>query len=185
MKRIAVCLLVLASLASCQKNEPKEKEIPAVKTFKSAYINTVELMDKSEEAKAIQKKYDAESKTKGASLAKQIAEWKKEAAQFQKNAAANGQEWAQRKGQELQSREEQLGYAQQQLVSSLEAKLGKEMDVLKKKYKDLIKKYGKEKQLDYIYGTGDVNTILYARDSYDITKDIIQKVNTAYAEQKK
>jgi outer membrane protein len=54
------------------------------------------------------------------------------------------------------------------------------MDTLVKGYKKLIKDYGKEKGYDYLYGTGEVATILYAKDSYDITKEIIKLVNDKY-----
>ena len=57
---------------------------------------------------------------------------------------------------------------------------GAEMDTLVKGYKKLIKEYGKDKSFDYIYGTGEVATILYAKDSYEITKDIVKIVNDKY-----
>ena len=40
---------------------------------------------------------------------------------------------------------------------------------------------GKEKGYDYIYGTGEAVSILYAKDQYDITKDIIKLLNDKYA----
>ena len=46
--------------------------------------------------------------------------------------------------------------------------------------KSLAKRYGKEKGYDYIYGTGDIASVLYAKDSYDITKEIIKLVNEKY-----
>jgi len=181
MKKILACMALMPLLwVGCQKETEKTPEIPAVKTFKSAYINTVELMDKSKEAEAIEKKYKAESKEKGKALEAKINAWKSEAAQFQKNAQANGQEWAQRKGQELQQREQELGMAQQQILGDIQGKMAKELDGLKKKYKDIIKKYGKEKGLDYIYGTGDASSILYAKDAYDITQLMIDKINAEY-----
>ena len=54
------------------------------------------------------------------------------------------------------------------------------MDTLVKTYKKIIKEYGKEKGYDYIYGTGDAQTILYAKDNYDITKEVIKLVNDKY-----
>ena len=47
-------------------------------------------------------------------------------------------------------------------------------------YKKVFKEYGKEKGFDYIYGTGEAATVLYAKDSYDITKDVIKIVNDKY-----
>jgi outer membrane protein len=63
----------------------------------------------------------------------------------------------------------------------LQAESGKEMDTLVKAAKQFIKDYGKEKGYDYIYGTGEAVSILYAKDQYDITKDIIKLLNDKYA----
>jgi outer membrane protein len=46
--------------------------------------------------------------------------------------------------------------------------------------KKFIKSYGKEKGYAYIYGTGEANTVLYAEDKYDITKEIIKLLNEKY-----
>ena len=54
------------------------------------------------------------------------------------------------------------------------------MDTLVKNVKKFIKDYGKEKGYDYIYGTGDAVSILYAQDKYDITKEIVKLLNDKY-----
>ncbi|RZJ68005.1 MAG: OmpH family outer membrane protein, partial [Flavobacterium sp.] len=43
-----------------------------------------------------------------------------------------------------------------------------------------IKDYGKKKGFDYIYGTGDAATVLYAKDQYDITDEILKELNDKY-----
>ena len=56
-----------------------------------------------------------------------------------------------------------------------------EIDSLVIGYRKMLKEYGKEKGYDYIYGSGDAApSILYAKDSYDITKDIIKMINDKY-----
>ena len=80
----------------------------------------------------------------------------------------------------MQRREQQLAQAQQGLQMQLQQESGKEMDSLVKGVKKFIKDYGKEKGYDYIYGTGDAASVLYAKDSYDITKDIIKLLNEKY-----
>jgi outer membrane protein len=45
----------------------------------------------------------------------------------------------------------------------------------------MLKEYGREKGYDYIYGSGEASpSILYAKDNYDITAEIIKKVNDKY-----
>ena len=80
----------------------------------------------------------------------------------------------------MQKREQQLGYAQQALAQQLQQESGAEMDTLVTGVKKFIKDYGKKNGYTYIYGTGDVASILYAEDKLDITKDIIKALNDKY-----
>lgn len=66
------------------------------------------------------------------------------------------------------------------MLRQLQQESGVELDSLVKSYKNIIKDYGKEKGFDYIYGTGETASVLYAKDSYDVTKDIIKIVNDKY-----
>ena len=100
---------------------------------------------------------------------------------FQSNAQANGQAWAQQKGAELSQKEQELNYAQQAMLQQLQQESGAEIDSLVINYRKIIKEYGKEKGYDYIYGSGDAApSILYAKDSYDITNEIIKIINDKY-----
>lgn len=174
MRKTTVILFALAiSIISC--NKPTE-----AKEFKTAYIDTSKLMEESTEAKDIEAKYKEKSKVMGNQLEVEVSRFKAEAASFKENAMKNGQAWAQQKGAELQEREQRLSYAQQSMLRQLQEESGVEMDTLVKSYKKIIKEYGKEKGYDYIYGTGDAQSVLYAKDSYDLTKDIIKMVNDKY-----
>ncbi|RKS01049.1 OmpH family outer membrane protein [Flavobacterium sp. 102] len=173
MKKTVLLFALAISIISCNKTtETKE--------FKTAYIDTSKLMEESTEAKDIEVKYKDKSKVMGSQLEVEVNRFKSEAANFQKNAQANGQVWAQQKGAELQQREQELSYAQQAMLRQLQEESGVEMDSLVKNYRKVIKDYGKEKGYDYIYGTGDVASVLYAKDSYDVTKEIIKLINDKY-----
>ena len=172
-KKTVILFALVISFLSCNKTTE-------VKEFKTAYIDTSKLMEESTEAKDIAEKYKDKSKVMGSQLEVEVNRFKSEAANFQKNAQANGQVWAQQKGAELQRREQELSYAQQAMLQQLQSESGVEMDSLVSTYRKLIKEYGKEKGYDYIYGTGDIASVLYAKDSYDITKEIIKLVNEKY-----
>lgn len=173
MRNALVIIALSISLVSC--NKPAE-----VKEVKTAYVDTSVLMKEYTEAKDLEAKYKAKSEEKGRQLEAEINRFKQEASSFQAQAQANGQEWAQKKGAELQKREQQLSYAQQALAQELQQESGKEMDSLVSGVKKFIKTYGKEKGYTYIYGTGDVATILYAEDKLDITKEIVKALNDKY-----
>ena len=174
IKKTVIFFALSIVIISC--NKPTE-----TKEFKTAYIDTSKLMDESTEAKDIGAKYKDKSKVMGNQLEAEVARFKSEAASFKQNAQTNGQAWAQQKGAELSQREQQLNYAQQAMLQQLQEESGAEIDSLVIKYRKIIKEYGKEKGYDYIYGSGDsAPSILYAKDSYDITKEVIKMVNDKY-----
>lgn len=173
MKKPFILFAFALSIIACNKASD-------IKEVKTAYVDTSKLLEESTQAKDIEAKYKDKSKVMGSQLDAEVTRFKSEAADFKKNAATNGQAWAQQKGSELQQREQQLTYAQQAMLQQLQQESGVEMDSLVKNYKKTIKDYGKEKGYDYIYGTGEAASILYAKDSYDITKEVIKLVNDKY-----
>ncbi|MGL2965440.1 OmpH family outer membrane protein [Flavobacterium sp. XGLA_31] len=174
MKKTILIFATAIAMIACNKTTTSTKE------FKTAYIDTAKLMEESTEAKDIEAKYKDKSKVMGSQLEAEVNRFKKEAASFKEDAMKNGQAWAQQKGAELQDREQRLTYAQQAMLQQLQQESAVEMDTLVKAYKKIIKDYGKEKGYDYIYGTGDAQSVLYAKDNYDITKEIIKMVNDKY-----
>lgn len=173
MKKVIIVLALSATIFSCNQATTSNE-------FKSAYIDTSKLMDESTEAKDIEAKYKAKAGEMGAQLKTEATKLESEKNAFQANAQKNGQAWAQQKYSELQQREQQLQYAQQGMMQQLQGESGAEIDSLFSKYSKVFKQYGKDKGYDFIYGTGQVASVLYAKDSYDITKDIAKIVNDKY-----
>jgi outer membrane protein len=173
MKKGILGLVFTLVLFSCQK-ETKVKE------FKTAYIDTVKLLTEYTEAKDLEAKYKTKSEAEGRTLELEINKFKADAANFQKNAQANGQMWAQQNGAALQKRQEQLQYAQQDLADKLQRDMAVERDTMVSQMKKAIKEYGKQKGYAYVFGSGEPATVLYAEDQYDITKDVIKLLNDKY-----
>lgn len=173
MKKSLILFAFVFTMIACNKASK-------VKEAKTAYVDTSKLLEESTQSKDIEAKYKDKSKVMGSQLDAEISKFKSEAADFKKNAATNGPAWAQQKGSELQQREQQLTYAQQAMLQQLQQESSVEMDSLVKTYKKIIKDFGKEKGYDYIYGTGEAASILYAKDSYDITKEVIKLINDKY-----
>ena len=194
MKNLILVLALTISIISCNKKEDIKNKVLTDKivekvnvspndkaeSLKTAYVDTSELMKNYQEAKDIENKFKAKVDGIEKKLAGEVAKFKTDAAAFQKNAQANGQEWAQKNGQALQQREQQLQMAQQQMGQQLQEQSGTEMDKIVKEVKQFIKNYGKENGYSYIYGTGSPATVLYAEDKYDITKEILDLLNEKY-----
>jgi len=173
MKKIIVCVAMAVAIVSCNKTTD-------AKDFKTAYIDTNKLLEESTEAKDLKAKYEDIASEKDSRIKVEVDKLEAEKNAFQANAQKNGQAWAQQKYGELQQREQQIQYAQQSVIQQLQGQHGAEMDSLVTKYKKVFKEYGKDKGYDYVFGTGEAATVLYAKDQYDITKEIIKLVNDKY-----
>ena len=89
-------------------------------------------------------------------------------------------QWAQQREAELTRRQQTLMQKEQNYMKKFQEEGSVERDSLVTKVKDFIKTYAAENSYDYIYGTGDAATILFAKDEYDITDEIIKLMNEAY-----
>ncbi|RRJ94175.1 OmpH family outer membrane protein [Flavobacterium macacae] len=174
MKKSIVAFAIAITLISCNKQEATSA------TEKTAYVDTVKLMDEYTESKDLQAKFKDKGEVIGRELELEIKKFQEEAQNFQRNAQANGQEWAQRKGAELQKKEQQLQYAQQAMGQQLQQEGAIERDSIVTKVRNYIKEYGKKNGYTYIYGTGDAATVLYAKDGLDITEKIVKELNDKY-----
>lgn len=179
MKKAILILGVALSILACNKNEEKSDNV------KTAYIDTAELIEKYEKFKDEDDKFKVKSQELGRPLEAKVKAFQNEAQSFQQNAQAKGPQWAQQKGSELQQREQQLGMEQNALLQQLQQEGAVLKDTLISEVKQFIKTYGKKKGYDYVYGTGDAATILYAKDQYDITKDVLKELNETYKSTKK
>ena len=174
MKKAILILGVALSILACNKTETNSKE------FKTAYINTSEIIEKYEKFKDEDDKFKVKSEELGRPLEAKVRAFQADAQSFQQNAQAKGPQWAQQMGASLQQREQQLGIEQNALIQQLQQEGAVLKDTLISEVKKFIKDYGKKKGFDYIYGTGDAATVLYAKDNYDITKDVLKELNDTY-----
>lgn len=179
MKKAILILGVAASLLACNKSGSTSKE------FKTAYINTSEIIEKYDKFKDEDEKFKVKTEEMGRPLEAKVKAFQNEAQSFEQNARAKGPQWAQQKGAELQQREQQLGMEQNALLQQLQEEGAVLKDTLISEVKKFIKDYGKKKGYDYVYGTGDAATILYAKDNYDITKEVLKELNEGYKASKK
>lgn len=69
---------------------------------------------------------------------------------------------------------------QQTIFQELQAESAKEMDSIVKKVKTHISDYAKKKSLDYVFNTEEASTVIYGKDEYNITEDIIKELNAKY-----
>jgi outer membrane protein len=172
MKKLLFIALGFA-LLSCNKQESAE-------SFKTAYVDTDILVEKYQKAIDLENKYKVKSEEMGRELDTEAKQFQSDYESASKQAQVKGPQWAQQKGMEMQQREQQLNMKQQSMLQEIQTASGTEMDSLVSEIKLFIKDYGKKKNYDYVYGTGNVATVLYAKDSYDITDELVTLLNESY-----
>lgn len=148
--------------------------------LKTAYVDTNKIVQDLEEFKELESQSKTKQEVMGRELETKVQQFKLDAASFQDEAKVKGMQWAQLKGQELQKRERELGMMQESMVKQLQDEFGVKNDTLISKIKKFVADYGKKNGYDYIYGSGDVVSIMYAKEGYDITEKIVKELNDKY-----
>lgn len=173
MKKLLFIALGFAIL-SCNKQEGPSG-------LKTAYVDTEKLMKEHQQAIDIENKYKVKSEEMGRELDTEAKQFQSDYENALRQAQAKGPQWAQQKAAELQQREQQLNIKQQSMYQEIQTASNAELDSLVKEIKLYIKDYGKKNNYDYVYGTGLTSpSILYAKDSYDVTDEILKTLNDKY-----
>ncbi len=177
MKKLLLLALATVAFISCDKQDNKPQ-------FKTAYINYDTLMKKYQKVVDVEEKYKVKSEEMGRELESDAKKFQNDYAYASQQAQAKGPQWAQQKGMELQKREQELNIKQQSMLKEIQNASSKEMDSIIKDVEKFIKDYGKKNAYDYIFATSSVPSVVYAKDSYDITNEMIKALNATYTPNK-
>ena len=172
MKKL-LCIALGLAIVSCSNQEKADG-------FKTAYVDTDKLVEKYQKSIDLENKYKVKSEEMGRELETEAKKFQQDYAYAEQQAPSKGPQWAQQKGLELQKREQELTVKQQSMYQELQKASGTEMDSLVSEIKVFLKEYGKKQGYDYLYGTGSTATVLYAKDKYDVTEDLIKLLNESY-----
>lgn len=110
----------------------------------------------------------------------------KKAANFQRRAEAGLMSRAdiEKKQQQLMIEGEDYQRYKQSVLMGLQAEQASANDSLFQRITGFLEKYNQEKDLDYILGWSEGSAILHAKESLDITKEVIDGLNVKYQEDK-
>lgn len=175
MKKSLLILGLALAVISCNKEAG-----PAASGMKTAYVDTNKIVQDLEEFKEL----ESQSKTKREVMAQELEararQFELDRASFAEEARAKGMQWAQLRQQQLQETGQKLQMSQEAMLKELQDEFGPKNDSLVSKIKKFVADYGKKNGYDYIYGSGDVVSIMYAKEGYDITDKITKELNDNY-----
>lgn len=175
MKKSLLILGFALALFSCNEKTETTSEL------KTAYVDIQKLLEDYDEMKDFETKAKVKEEEMGRELQDKAKQLQLDAASFEQEARVKGQQWAQIKMQELQKRDRDLNVMQQAFREEFAQEFGVKRDTIVSQMRKKIKDYGKKEGYDYIYGTGDAATVLYAKEGYDITAEILKVLNKQYS----
>lgn len=191
--KISLGLVLAIAVASCNNNQTK----PATKAGSDStatastdgqivYVNSDSLLANYEYFKDMQAKLQEKAKkTQGELQAKGNA-FQREVADYQKNAATMSAEQRQSTEERLARKQEELGKFNQNANQSFANDEAQEQEKLYNKVSDYLKTHAKDKGFKFVltYSKGNPG-VLFADESLEITKEVVDGLNTAYKKEKK
>ena len=168
MKNLALCFLILISLASCQQQ-------------KIGFVDNVVLINEYQERVDVESRLQLKIeafKTRTDSLR---SAFELEIKDAELRARKMSQPSIQKLSQELQQKEQIL----QQRVQFEQQSIAQESQTLNdsiiNKVVEFVKDYGKSNKFNYILGSNEAGSVLYGEDSSDLTQEILKALNDVYA----
>lgn len=194
LTKITLGLILAATTVACNNNPSKT---PASKSGndsaatvsggdKIVYVNSDSLLANYSYFKDMQAKLQEKAKkTQGELQAKGNA-FQREVADYQKNAATMSAEQRQSTEERLARKQEELGKFNQNANQAFASDEAQEQEKLYNKVSDYLKTHAKDKGYKFVltYAKGNPG-VLFADESLEITKEVVDGLNAAYKKEKK
>lgn len=187
--KITLGLLIAGSIAACSKNKSAETTAstpPSADKEAIVYVNSDTLLTKYEYAKDITQRLEAKGKSAQNDIAARGQSFQREVAEYQRNQATLSADQRQKTEARLQNEQQSLQTYQQNATAEFQNSQATENGKLYDKIADFAKTYAKEKGYKMVLTYSKANpTVLYGDPSLDVTADVLNKLNEAYAKEKK
>lgn len=168
MKNIFLMAFAILALASC--TEPQKTGFVDNGKLINDYQERIDLEATFKtKIEAFQKRTDSTSKA-----------FQLEAQDFQLKAQNMSQEDAQAQYQVLGQKQQILQQRIQNEEQQIQQASQTEIDSLIKKVKTFVKDYGKKNEYDYIFGSNEAGSVMYGKESEDLTQTILDAINADY-----
>lgn len=179
--------LTLATMAtSCGKQETKTTSTDSKDTQAIVYVNSDSLLNNYEYFKNISDRFEEKSKKAQADLSAKGTAFQREVAQYQQQAAGMSADQRAATEDRLARKQQELAAYNQNASSALANEQAAENEKLYDKVAEFLKGYAKEKGYKMVLTYTKTNpTVLYADESLDVTKDVVEGLNAAYKKEGK
>lgn len=179
---VAVGILYFLQFSKSEETSEPEGETQAFPSeLRIAYINSDSVLANYEYFKEVAAKLEAKGKTFDSDLRNRAESLQREITTYQQNANNLTVNQARATEESLGQKQQNLQLYQQNLTQQLtqeEASLNEE---LYKKVTDFLKAYSAERDIHLVFKYDLSSDVLFGGESLDITKDVVEGLNAAYA----
>lgn len=148
------------------------------------YINSDSLLDEYQFYKDERDKLEA-AQTSAKNQLKEVSDkLQRDAATYQEQAIGMTNQERAAKEEELGRRQQKLMQQKDELAMGLDDAQGKSSEELYNRLNNFLRKFNKGKNFQFVLGYQKGGGILYANDSLNITRQVIEGLNAEYKEEK-
>lgn len=165
-------------------HSPLSKPVTNLKASNIVYVNSDSLWERYEFVKTVKSELERERKVSETQFETKIQALEKEYAEFKDKAQFMTQEQGMQRQQELMLKEQKLAEFRDNANERLLKNEQDKNDQLQKSILDYMKKNYDNSNYTYILGYSRGGGILYAKDSLDITNEVINGLNREYKAKK-
>jgi outer membrane protein len=189
ISKIAAIFALSAIVVSCNKEQAKteaSKTGTTANTLDVVYVNSDSLLTNYEYFKAVQKVFEDKSKKAQADLQAKGAAFQREVAAYQQNAGTLSADQRASTEERLARKQQELATYNQNAGNALANEEASENEKLYNKVSDFLKVHAKEKGYKIVLTYSKSNpAVLYADESLDVTKQVLEGLNAEYQKNKK
>lgn len=149
------------------------------------YINSDSLLDQYEFFKNERSKFEESQNRIKNELKSQGEILQGEVALYQKQAIGMTDMERAKKEEQLTVKQQQIMQRKEELLSKLDVEQGKSSEELYLRLNQYLKKFNKTRNYNFVLGFQKGGGILFANDSLNITRDVVDGLNKEYLEEKK
>lgn len=189
ISKIAVILTLSAIVVSCNKEQSKNSgsaSKPTGDAQEIVYVNSDSLLSNYDYYKDVRDKFQEKSKKAQADLTAKGTAFQREVAAYQQGAGGLNAEQRATTEERLARKQQELATYNQNAGNALANEEAAENEKLYNKVSDYLKIYAKSKGYKVVLTYSKSNpAVLYADESLDVTKAVVDGLNSEYKKEKK
>ncbi|HLS31923.1 MAG TPA: OmpH family outer membrane protein [Flavobacteriaceae bacterium] len=167
MKKIILLLSAMALLISCDQASGE----------KTAYVNNSTLFKEFEAFSASTKRFERKQQQLQEEVQREGQKFQQKVQDFQENFQNMTEKEAEELQMELLQEQQRLENAMQQQETQLRNEMNQTQDSLENILMTEVKNYAENQNYTYIFGMNENYNLIYAKDSKDITKEVLDLLN--------